>query len=343
VRTKASNTAHQPGYNNESQGLSASSHDVASAFTAVAKRKVSRPAPGGAVSRALQPDAESTRCRAGTAADEDEGLLHDAGNLIGAIGLYCDLLAMPHVLRPEHRHYAEELRLLGTRSASMIERLMELRMGVEGVAPFSPVNADRRPSSQAGGSAGSAYRSVERVQGLSPAVIRCARLLSLIAEEHAVEIVYGDAALLPVSIPTESIERILVNLVGNAAAALGGMRGSIRIGVGLLPGVGDSVPRPWPFQRVRLVVEDSGRGMAPDEVQQLLSDRAPLAARHGIGFRVVRELVEVSGGELHLVSALGQGTRVEMEWPVAQLQDGTGTGIEDTPLGGERRRASWQS
>ena len=39
---------------------------------------------------------------------QNEGLLHDARNLMGAIGLYCDLLSMPGVLsHPEHHHYAE--------------------------------------------------------------------------------------------------------------------------------------------------------------------------------------------------------------------------------------------
>ena len=31
---------------------------------------------------------------------------------------------MPGVLKPEHRHYAEEVRLLGVRSAAMIQQLM---------------------------------------------------------------------------------------------------------------------------------------------------------------------------------------------------------------------------
>ena len=60
--------------------------------------------------------------------NQQEGLLHDARNLMGAIGLYCDLLSMPGVLQPEHHGYAEELRLLGTRSGALIQHLMEQRM-----------------------------------------------------------------------------------------------------------------------------------------------------------------------------------------------------------------------
>ena len=45
---------------------------------------------------------------------------------MGAIKLYCDLLSMPDVLKPEHRHYAEELSLLSTRSEALIQHLIQL-------------------------------------------------------------------------------------------------------------------------------------------------------------------------------------------------------------------------
>ena len=54
-----------------------------------------------------------------------EDLLLDARNLMSILGLYCDLLASPGVLQPEHRKYADDLRLVGTRSEALIGRLME--------------------------------------------------------------------------------------------------------------------------------------------------------------------------------------------------------------------------
>src|SRR5580658_9470769 len=47
---------------------------------------------------------------------EGAGLAHDAGNLLGALSLYSDLLSMPGVLHEEHREYAAELRMLSDRS-----------------------------------------------------------------------------------------------------------------------------------------------------------------------------------------------------------------------------------
>src|SRR4030081_93745 len=53
---------------------------------------------------------------------EGAGLAHDAGNLLGALSLYSDLLAMPGVLHEEHREYATELRMLSDRSWALIGR-----------------------------------------------------------------------------------------------------------------------------------------------------------------------------------------------------------------------------
>jgi signal transduction histidine kinase len=277
-------------------------------------------------------------------AEQDDGILHDVRNLVSAVSLYCDLLSMPHVLRPEHRHYADELRLLGERSAALIERLIGAAVPPDrgsGAGSPPPSRQDRR-ALQCGPNPSSGEQP--RPEGLRPMVERCAGLLHCVAGGQAVEIVYGDASASTVRIPVESVERILVNLVRNAAAAMGRRRGHIRVGVGLRPS--DALrTRPWPFQRIRLVVEDSGCGMAPAEVRQLFASSDPFAPHlpcsHGIGFRVVRELVEASRGELFIHSRPGQGTRVEIEWPVAPLEvQGPLTRESDARFAGHTRRSA---
>jgi signal transduction histidine kinase len=154
---------------------------------------------------------------------------------------------------------------------------------------------------------------------------RCLGLLSRVACGRCVEVDYGEAAAAPVAVDEEAVERIVVNLVRNAVAALaeqgaaaqggagaGEVRqglAAIRITVGALVNrVGD--PRPWPFRRVRLTVDDCGIGMDPDQLERLLRGSPPRGG-HGIGFRVVRELVATSG---------------QIEWPatVAALAEGAG-------------------
>ena len=74
---------------------------------------------------------------------EGAGLAHDAGNLLGALSLYSDLLAMPGVLNEEHREYANELRMLSDRSWAMINRLVNhSRAGL----PIEDAGGDLGPS-----------------------------------------------------------------------------------------------------------------------------------------------------------------------------------------------------
>jgi signal transduction histidine kinase len=303
----------------------------------------------------------------GSETPQDEGLLHDARNLMGTIGLYCDLLSMPDVLKPEHRHYAEELRMLGTRSGALIQHLMERHMQSPLAQGQSPLGSCTGAAWQAGAVRSLGLEKVRAAEGgvverpgpwpapvsLRAIVERCSGLLSQVAGGRGIEVSYGTAASFPAAVGGEAVERILVNLVRNSAAAMCGPEGSddpagdamgsavrgkvleriadgtadetpgaIRIGVGVVINRMDD-PRPWPLRRVRLTVEDSGCGMVPEQIERILSGyRAPSRGSHGIGLRVVRELVAASAGDLRVMSAPGIGTRVQIEWPAsAGLQE----------------------
>ena len=308
---------------------------------------------------------------AGAETFQDEGLLHDARNLMGTIGLYCDLLSMPDVLKPEHRHYAEELRMLGTRSGALIQRLLEYPMQSPLTQRQSPQGPVAGAAWQAGAVCSLALEKVRAAEGgaveppapvsLRTIIERCSGLLSQVAGGRMIEVSYGTAASFPVSVGGEAVERILVNLVRNSAEAMRGQErsggragdamgsalrgkvlekiadgtadetpGAIRIGVGVLVNRIDDT-RPWPLRRVRLTVEDSGCGMVPEQIERILSGyRAPSRGIHGIGLRVVRELVAASAGDLRVMSAPGIGTRVQIEWPVtAGLQKDAAEGSSD--------------
>lgn len=285
-----------------------------------------------------------------------EGLLHDARNLMGTLGLYCDLLSMPDVLKPEHRQYADELRLVGTRSGALIEHLIQdltqsrahTRVDEPGFnAPLAASEAVCSTSAkQPVHEAWPVQNTLPPVKTVSLRTIvqRCSGLLGRVACGRTIEVSYGEAAAVPLRVAEEAVERILVNLVRNSAAALGEIApkdhrlgeashnpvratpadtvpgrnsGAIRIGVGLL-GNRVGTPKPWPFRWVRLTVEDSGGGMNPEQIERLLCGcMVPSRSGHGIGFRVVQDLVGASNGDLRVTSAPGIGTRVQIEWPVA--------------------------
>jgi signal transduction histidine kinase len=231
------------------------------------------------------------------------GLAHDAGNLLGALSLYSDLLAMPGVLHEEHREYAAELRMLSDRSWAMINRL---------------VNHSR---------AGLPVKVQAEISVLPDVVDRCRGLLSRVAG-RTVEISYGVGAFQPVRVPVEAVERILTNLVKNAAEATPWV-GAISIHVegvtersqndesgndamenDALGSEGDEARR-----RVVMTVRDRGCGMDAAAVRRLMQTGGISSTNgRGLGFRVVRELVAMSGGCLNVESQPEVGTNISVEW-----------------------------
>jgi signal transduction histidine kinase len=217
---------------------------------------------------------------------EGAGLAHDAGNLLGALSLYSDLLGMPGVLHEEHREYAAELRMLSDRSWAMIDRLMNHARGT------------RRPKA-----------AVENT--IVPNVVdRCKGLLSRVAG-RTVEIEYGVGAFAPVNVPAEAVERILTNLVKNAAEATAWV-GAISVQV---EGETELDENGGKRRRVVMTVRDRGCGMDSSAVRRLMQGGgiSPVNGR-GLGFRVVRELVALSGGCLNIESQPEVGTSISTEW-----------------------------
>ncbi len=235
------------------------------------------------VRRAAAPALGDAAAVAGVA--EGAGLAHDAGNLLGALSLYSDLLAMPGVLNEEHREYANELRMLSDRSWAMINRL---------------VNHSR---------AGLPAKVQDEISVLPDVVDRCKGVLSRVAG-RTVEISYGVGAFQPVRVPVEAVERILTNLVKNASEATPWV-GAISIHV---EGVVETVEGEE-RRRVVMTVRDRGCGMDQSAVRRLMQAGGISSANgRGLGFRVVRELVAMSGGCLNIESQLEVGTSISVEW-----------------------------
>jgi C4-dicarboxylate-specific signal transduction histidine kinase len=217
---------------------------------------------------------------------EGAGLAHDAGNLLGALSLYSDLLGMPGVLHEEHREYAAELRMLSDRSWAMIDRLMNHAHGT------------RRPKP-----------AVERT--VVPNVVdRCKGILSRVAG-RTVEFEYGMGAFAPVNVPAEAVERILTNLVKNAAEATAWV-GAISVQVEGATELDESGGK---WLRVVMTVRDRGCGMNSSAVRRLMQGGGISPANgRGLGFRVVRELVALSGGCLSIESQPEVGTSISTQW-----------------------------
>ncbi len=261
---------------------------------------------------------------------QNAGLAHDAGNLLGALSLYCDLLRVPGVLRPEHRHYATELGLISSRSSELIQRLLALSPDSTPSAPHpsprphTPVdpldsNPDAFRLQPADVRRGGVRLSEHSCPGLTHASVLCnlAPVLERIAAGAATVTVSAPSSLPMVDLPIESLERITVNLVRNAVEAIRSHQASckpsaartagvIRVSLGIVSG------------RLQLTVEDNGPGIPPPIAAAFLRPTPPPPnSGRGLGHRIVHDLVTSSGGQLSIRTRPGLGTAFYLKWPLA--------------------------
>ena len=114
-----------------------------------------------------------------------------------------------------------------------------------------------------------------------------------------------DAAAPPAmaALDVELFERALANLLDNALQAT--------------PAGGCITMRAWrDGGQVAVEVQDSGCGIAPDELPQLFERfYHRREGGHGLGLAIVRRIVDLHGGEVAARSAAGQGTGIRIRLP----------------------------
>lgn len=84
-------------------------------------------------------------------------------------------------------------------------------------------------------------------------------------------------------------------------------------------------------------VQDHGLGMSADQVARVFdrffrADTSGKIPGTGLGMTIVREIIELHGGEVHVSSALGEGTTVTMWLPVNSAQGPRDTAYDDAAL-----------
>lgn len=122
----------------------------------------------------------------------------------------------------------------------------------------------------------------------------------------------------PVTVNRTRVEQVLVNLIGNAADAFDGLRGrpqQIVVTVGAADAKG----------RVRVCVQDTGAGIAPENLSRVfepyVTTKAP-GKGTGLGLPVAKHIVESYGGALVMESVVGTGTTVTFDLPAAPAAEG---------------------
>ncbi len=110
----------------------------------------------------------------------------------------------------------------------------------------------------------------------------------------------------------DTIVQVLVNLLVNAGQAVPESMSGGCVSV-----------RTERDRKVRIVVEDNGTGMDAETLARAFEPfftTKPFGGGTGLGLAVSRGLIEGLGGDLHLESKLGSGTRAVIELPAGQLE-----------------------
>jgi signal transduction histidine kinase len=148
------------------------------------------------------------------------------------------------------------------------------------------------------------------------------------AERKRVELAAEiDPGLPVVNADPDALEKVLVNLVGNALKFTDpGGRISVSLRCATGPGAGGGLASGGPVEvpGVELVVADTGVGIPPDQLERAFDRFAQLdgsaTRRHegtGIGLSLVRELVALHGGRAWATSeGLGHGARFHVFLPI---------------------------
>jgi signal transduction histidine kinase len=118
-------------------------------------------------------------------------------------------------------------------------------------------------------------------------------------------------ALPLINATSEDLEHMLANLVSNALKYTD-------------PGGDVTLVFRTKANDVVIVVEDTGIGIASDEIPKIFDDfyRAESAKDKahgtGLGLSIVKRVVDIYGGEIHVESELGQGSRFTLVFPAIQ-------------------------
>jgi signal transduction histidine kinase len=111
----------------------------------------------------------------------------------------------------------------------------------------------------------------------------------------------------------DHLRQITRNLLANALEALADGDGGVRVSVTQSAG------------EARIVVDDTGRGITPDDLPRIFElFFTRREAGTGLGLAIVGRLVELYGGQIDIESQPGRGTRVTLSFDSATVEDRQG-------------------
>lgn len=258
-------------------------------------------------------------------------LAHDVRNMVTALGLYCELLDEPGVLLPSFRHYSSELKQLAAASRDLVDRLTRIG-GEPGTPGNSPTDAALNRETGLLSELHKQYQDprywaaipASMISDLASELESNRNLLAALAGPRISVSVETEGATCPVSLSSEDLTRILVNMVKNAVEAMpngGRLHFALR----------ESPAAPGENPVLILDVEDNGPGVPEEACERIFEPGftthgrdtrekdAWRASHRGLGLSITRSIVEAAGGRIHMANRDPIGACFQMELPVRTI------------------------
>ena len=145
---------------------------------------------------------------------------------------------------------------------------------------------------------------------LNDVISHSLQLVSQDAQSRDIALHYApNASLCRIEADPDRLTQVLLNLYLNAIHAIG-RQGTIQVEA-----------RECDGQRVRIVVRDSGQGIAPEQLQAIFTPYFTTKADGtGLGLAVVQNIIEQHGGTIQATSVVGSGAVFTLDLPVKVKQ-----------------------
>jgi signal transduction histidine kinase/ActR/RegA family two-component response regulator len=142
------------------------------------------------------------------------------------------------------------------------------------------------------------------------------------AQQSGIEFAHETCGELPAFIVADprNLRQVMLNLLGNAAKFTSRGRVTLRV---------SGEPRGEDLFRLRVEVEDTGCGIAPEDLErvfepfQQIENTERRVEGTGLGLSICRKLVQLMGGTLTVVSRVGAGSRFTAEIDVRAAEFAT--------------------
>jgi len=226
------------------------------------------------------------------------GIAHDFNNFLTPIVGTAGLLAEDLADDPERHRLVETIRKAARRATDLTSQMLT----------YAGKNEPR----------------LERLD-ISESIEDMALLLESVATQTA-RLEYAlETSLPPVRADRAQIGQVVMNLVSNAAEALGQRNGTICLSTGLLDATRDTLAgyhlgaQRAPGRFVYVEVQDDGGGIDAETREQIFDPFfSTKFTGRGLGLAVVLGIVKRHSGALRIDSAEGEGTRFRIILPVAE-------------------------